>query len=84
MPRCKKTCFMPYASNKAADQPAHPCSLSSAFVVRCLDSIISILAIAKISRLSLVSVSEQAGLSLTWSHISEGRFSRDGAHKRKI
>ena len=33
----------------------------------CLDSIIPILAIAKISRLSLVSVAEQAGLSLTWS-----------------
>ena len=29
---------MPYANNKDADQPAHPHSLISAFVVRCLDS----------------------------------------------
>ena len=34
---------------------------------RCLYSIISILAISKISRLQLVSVAEQTGLSLTWS-----------------
>ena len=31
-------------NNKGADQPAHPRSLISAFVVRCLDSIILILA----------------------------------------
>ena len=31
---------MSYANNKGADQPAHPRSLISAFVVRCLDSII--------------------------------------------
>ena len=54
-------CFMSYANNKGADQPAHPCSLSadqpahpcsliSAFVVRCLDRI-SLDSIAKISRL---------------------------------
>ena len=30
--------FMPYANNKGADQPVHPHSLISAFVVRCLDS----------------------------------------------
>ena len=40
-----------YANNKGADQPAHPRSLISAFVVRCLDNIISILAKFKISRL---------------------------------
>ena len=33
-----KTCLMPYANNKGADQPAHPRSLISTFVVRCLDS----------------------------------------------
>ena len=43
--------IMPYANNKGADQPAHPRSLISAFVVRCLDSIIPLLAIAEISRL---------------------------------
>ena len=39
--------FMPYANNKGADQPAHPRSLISAFVVRCLDSIIHTLAKSK-------------------------------------
>ena len=34
--------FLPYANNKGADKPAHPCSLISAFVVRCLDSIIPV------------------------------------------
>ena len=34
--------FKPYANNKDADQPAHPCSLISTFVVRCLDSKISL------------------------------------------
>ena len=41
---------MPYANNKGADQPAHPRSLINAFVVRCMDSIIPLLAIAEISR----------------------------------
>ena len=40
-----------YANNKGADQPAHPRSLISAFVVRCLDSIIPLLNIAEILRL---------------------------------
>ena len=39
-PHHEKTCFMPYANNKDADQPVHPCSLISTFVVHCLDSII--------------------------------------------
>ena len=43
--------FMPYANNKCADQPAHPRNLISTFVVRCLDSIIPLLAKSKISRL---------------------------------
>ena len=34
-----------FANNKGADQPAHPRSLISTFVVRCLDSMICILAI---------------------------------------
>ena len=48
---------MPYANNKGADQPAHPRSLISAFVVvRCLDSIIPLVSISKISSLYLASV----------------------------
>ena len=54
-----------YANNKGVDQPAaHPRSLISAFIVRCLD--IPMLAISKTARLWLLSVAEQAGLSLTW------------------
>ena len=40
--------------------------LISAFVVRCLDSIIPLCAESKISGPNLVSVAEQAALSLTW------------------
>ena len=65
---------MPYADNKGADQPALPRSLISTFVVRCLDSIISLLAIAEISRPYLVSVAESAGLSLTWSQTPKTGF----------
>ena len=50
-PGHEKTCLMSYANNKCADQPAHPHSLISVFVVRCLDSIITLDSIAKISRL---------------------------------
>ena len=38
--------FMSYANNKDADQPAHPRSLISIFVIRLLDSITSIDAIS--------------------------------------
>ena len=68
---------MLYANNKAADQPAHPRSLISAFVVRYLDSIVSIVSRFAISLLSLASVAEQASLSLTWSETPKDRFSRD-------
>ena len=57
---------MPYANNKGADQPAHPRSLISTFIVRCLDSIIPLISISEISSLYLASVAGQAGLSLTW------------------
>ena len=61
----RQNLLWPYANNKGADQPAHPRSLISAFVVRCLDSIIPILVKSEISRLQLASVAEQAGFSLT-------------------
>ena len=56
--------FMPYANNKSTDQPVHPCSLISAFVVHCLDSIFPLVSISKISSLYLAPVAVQAGLSL--------------------
>ena len=49
--RAMRKCIMSYVNNKGADQPAHPRSLISAFVVRCLDSIISLDSVAEISRL---------------------------------
>ena len=50
-PGHEKMCLMSYANNKGADKPAHPRSLISAFIVRCLDTIISLDSIAEISRL---------------------------------
>ena len=70
---------MSYANNKGADQPTHPRSLISAFVVRCLDSVMSLVSITKIVSLMLASVAEQASLSLTWSETPEDTFSHDGA-----
>ena len=54
---------MPYANNKGADQPAHPRSLISAFVV---DNISSFY-IRNFKPLTSFSVAAQAGLSLTLS-----------------
>ena len=65
---------MPYANNKDADQPAHPLSQISGFVVLAVDSTIPINSIDNISRLLLAFVAGQTGLSLTWSHTSEDRF----------
>ena len=49
-PRREKTCFMPYADNKGTDQPAHPRSQGSTFVVRSLDNIIPVVAMYEVSR----------------------------------
>ena len=57
----------------------HMRSLISAFVVRCLDSVMSLVSVTKISSLMLASVAEQASLSLTWSEILEDTFSHDEA-----
>ena len=78
--------FMPNANNKGAGQPVHPCSLISAFVVRCLDSI-TLGSISEISSLHLASVDAQAGLSYLVAN-PDDRFSCDKAHniwkKRKL
>ena len=54
-----------HANNKGADQPVHPRSLISAFVICLLESKISKLASRKILIFHLVSASEQVRLSLT-------------------
>ena len=66
--------FLPYANNRDADQPAHPRSLISAFVVRCLGSIKSLVYVCAMLRLYLVSEAEQVGLSLNWSQIPKTGF----------
>ena len=74
-PGHEQTCLMSYANNKGTDQPVHPCSLIRAFVVRCLDSVMSLVSVTKISSLMLASVAEQASLSLTWLETPEDTFS---------
>ena len=59
-------------------KPVYARSLISAFVVRCLDSIIPLLAISEISSLYLISVAEQAGLSLTLSQLPKTGFLAPG------
>ena len=71
--------FMPYANNKGADQPAHLHSLISTFVVRCLDSITSLVSILAISSLYLASEAEQTGLSLPCRKPQRQVFSRPGS-----
>ena len=73
-------CLMQYANNKGADQPAHPRSLISAFVVRCQDRMIPLVYITEISRFYLVSVAEQVSLCLAWSDTPEDTFSHGVAH----
>ena len=60
------------------------CSLISAFVVHCWDSIIPLLAIAEISRPQLVSSAEQAGLSHTWSPTPKTVFWWRGSIKSTV
>ena len=71
---------MSYVNNKGADQPAHPHSLISAFVVRCQDSVMSLVSVTKLSSLMLAFVAEQANFSLAWSETPEDTFCRVVAH----
>ena len=63
-PRREKICLRGLANNTGADQPAHPRSLISAFVIRFLKRIICKLATGEISIFQLVSVAEENGLKL--------------------
>ena len=73
-PGHEKMCLMSYANNKGADQPAHPRSPISVFVVGCLDNIIPLVSVSEISSLYLASVAAQAGLSLPWSQTPKTAF----------
>ena len=62
--RHKKTCLRGFVNKKGADQPAHPRSLISAFVIHFLESNIFNLAKDEFSHFYLVSVAEETGLKL--------------------
>ena len=47
-PRREKTCLRGFANNTGADQPTHPRSLISAYVIRFLESTICTLATGEI------------------------------------
>ena len=79
-PGHEKMCLMPYANKKGADQPAHPRSLISTFVVRCQDKMISLVFIFEISRFYQVSVAEQISLCRVWLETPEDTFSHGVAH----
>ena len=61
LPHCEKNLTLFHMNNKGGDQPAHPHSLISAFVIHSLENTIDKLATCKISRFLLVYVAEQAG-----------------------
>ena len=56
-----------HAKNKAANQPAHLCSLVWPFAIPSMDCKVVNLVQFRISKFWLLSVAEQAGLSITWS-----------------
>ena len=68
-PRHEKTCFCRMQTTKA-----HPRSLISAFVVRCLDYYNISNFYIRNFKPQLASVAAQAGLSLTWSEIPKTGF----------
>ena len=69
-PPREKTCLRGVANSTGADQPAHPRSLISAFVIRDLESTIYKLATSEI----LVSLAEETGFSLTLSETPKTGF----------
>ena len=73
-PRCEKTCLRRLENNKGADQPAHPHSLISDFVIRFLEMAIAKLITSEISIFWLVSVAEETGLGLAFSETPETGF----------
>ena len=68
---------MGFANNIGADQPAHPGSLISTFIVLFLERIICKLATEEISIFQLVSVAEETGLSLAMSETTKTGFVED-------
>ena len=70
----RKPVYRGFADNTGADQPAHPRSLISAFVIRSLKSIICRLAAGEISIIYLVFVAAETGLKLALSNTQKTEF----------
>ena len=64
-----------HADSKGTDQPVHQCSLIGAFIFHFLQSMVSKLASYIGSAFQLVSITEQLGLSMTWSETLKDMFS---------
>ena len=73
-PGREKARLQGFVNNKGANQPAHPCSLISIFVIRFLESIIRKLATGEISVFLLVSVAKETGLKLALSETPKTGF----------
>ena len=73
-PRREKTCLREFANNTGADQPAHPRSLISTFVIRFMESIICKLATDENSSFYLVSVGEETDLKLALTETPKTGF----------
>ena len=76
----RKPVFRGFANNTGTDQPAHLCSLISAFVIRFLESTICKLATGEISIFYIVSVAEETVLKLALSETHGDRFCCVKAH----
>ena len=83
-PRREKTCLPRFATNTGANQPAHPCSLISAFVIRFYKSIKCRLATDEISIFYLVSVAEEYVLKSLCRKPRRKVFSRRGPYNTVI
>ena len=66
-PRCEETFLRRFENNTGADQPVHPRSLISAFVICFLESVIRNLVTGEISIFYLVSVAKETGCKLAFS-----------------
>ena len=79
-PGPEKTCLLGFANNTGTDQPAHPRSLISAFVISFLESIIYKLATGEISYFLASLCSRGDWFETSFVQHPEDRLSHDKAH----
>ena len=73
-PRREKTCLRGFANNTCADQPLHPRSLISAFVIRFMGNFICKHATGEIPIFWIVSVAEETDLNLALTETPKTGF----------